>query len=99
MQTARVFGHYEVVDAASGEEAIEKVKTERPEIVLLDLGMPGGLPACRSIRATSSARIIIVSASDADKAGALGAGVDGYISKPFSIAEVISRIKAFTSED
>jgi DNA-binding response OmpR family regulator len=91
---------FDVVDAGSGEEALQKLKTETPEIILLDMNMPGigGLPACRSIRAISSSRIIVMSSksSDAEKAEALRAGADDYITKPFSIDQLTTRIRAAT---
>ena len=88
---------FEVVEAGSGEEALEKLRTEAvPDIILLDVNMPGlgGLHACRSIRASSPARIIVMSAqgSETGKAEALSAGANEYISKLFSIEELMSRI-------
>jgi DNA-binding response OmpR family regulator len=90
---------FEVVEAGSGEEALEKLRAEPgPDIILFDVNMPGlgGLHACRSIRASSHARIIVMSAqsSETGKADALSAGADEYISKPFSIEELMLRISA-----
>jgi len=90
---------FDVVEAESGEEALKKLLADmRPDIVLLDVNMPGlgGLHACRSIRAGSPARIIVMSAqtSETGKAEALSAGADGYIGKPFSIEKLMLRIRA-----
>src|SRR5260370_34557656 len=74
---------FEVAEAGSGEEALEKLQTEAPDIILLDVNMPGmgGLHACRSIRASSPARIIVMSAQRSEKgnAEALSARADEYI--------------------
>jgi two-component system KDP operon response regulator KdpE len=87
---------FEVIEAGSGEEALEKVRTEAaPDIILVDVNMPGlgGLYACRAIRDGSHARIIVMSArsSETGKSEALSAGADEYISKPFSIEELMLR--------
>jgi len=92
---------FEVVEAGSGEEALEKLRAEAaPDIILVDVNMPGlgGLHACRSIRAGSPARIIVMSAqrSETGKSEALSAGADEYISKPFSIEELMLRIRTET---
>jgi two-component system KDP operon response regulator KdpE len=88
---------YEVVVAATGEEALEKLSTEKPDVVVLDLDMPGsgGLETCRAIRATLSARIILMSArsSGVEKDEALSAGAADFLGKPFSIDELIARIR------
>jgi two-component system, OmpR family, KDP operon response regulator KdpE len=91
---------FEVVEAGSGEEALKKLRAEPgPDIILLDVNMPGlgGLNACRSIRAGSPAQIIVMSAqtSGTGKAEALSAGADVYIGKPFSIEELMLRIRAY----
>src|SRR5207249_3645965 len=89
---------YVVIDARSGEEAIEKFRQESPDLVLLDLNMPGigGLETCRAIRAGSDVPIIILSVRNAerDKVDALDAGADDYVTKPFGIQELLARIRA-----
>jgi len=89
---------YTVVDARSGEEALEKFHRETPDLVLLDLNMPGigGLETCRVIRSGSDVPIIILSVRNAerDKVEALDAGADDYVTKPFGIQELLARIRA-----
>ena len=98
MRTALITAGYEVDDAKTGEEALEKVRTFRPDLLLLDVNMPGmgGLAACRAIRADTDAGIIMLTVrnSEADKVGALDAGADDYITKPFSTPELLARIRA-----
>ena len=78
MRTALTGAGYEVDDAKTGEEALEKVRDFRPDLVLLDINMPGmgGLAACRAIRADTSIAIIMLTVrnSEADKIDALDAG-------------------------
>jgi two-component system KDP operon response regulator KdpE len=92
-------GHgYEVDDARHGDEALEKLRDERFDLVLLDMNMPGsdGLETCRSIRERSDISIIMLTVrdSEADKVQALDAGADDYVTKPFSTAELLARIRA-----
>jgi len=89
---------YEVVDARSGEAALEKFREFLPDLVLLDLNMPGmgGLDTCRLIRETSDVPIIIVTVrrEESEKVELLDAGADDYITKPFGKDEVLARIRA-----
>src|SRR5437762_9267400 len=89
---------YTVVDAKSGEEALEKFHDEQPDLVLLDLNMPGigGLETCRAIRSGSDVPIVVLSVrnTERDKVEALDAGADDYITKPFGIQELLARIRA-----
>jgi len=89
---------YSVVDAKSGEEAIETLRQTRPDLILLDLNMPGigGLEACRIIRQGSEIPIIVLSVrnSEREKVMALDAGADDYVTKPFGIQELLARIRA-----
>jgi len=98
MRTALTGAGYEVDDAKSGEEAQEKVREFRPDLVLLDINMPGmgGLAACRSIRKDANVAIIMLTVrnSEADKVEALDAGADDYVLKPFSTPELLARIRA-----
>jgi two-component system KDP operon response regulator KdpE len=88
---------YLVVEASSGQRAIEEVRTRNPDIVLLDLGLPDidGLALVPTIRANSAAPIIVVSAreQDADKVKALDQGANDYLTKPFSVPELLARIR------
>jgi two-component system response regulator VicR len=89
---------FEVLTAFDGEEAIEKVKEYRPDLILLDLMLPkkDGLEVAREIRKSYEMPIIIVSAKDSeiDKILGLELGADDYVTKPFSNRELIARIKA-----
>lgn len=90
--------NYEVVCAADGKEACEKFDSDSYALVLLDLMIPkiSGMEVMQYIRQNSTVPIIIVSAkdTDADKTLGLGLGADDYITKPFSVTEVLARIKA-----
>jgi len=87
-----------VLDVASGEEAVDLLRRETVDLILLDLNMPGmgGLAACRAIRSGWDVPIIVVSVreSDRDKVEALDAGADDYVSKPFSFDELMARMRA-----
>src|SRR5450432_3684055 len=92
-------GHsYEVREARTGEDALEKIRQETPSLVLLDMNMPGmgGLETCRAIRAGLDIPVIILSVrnSEKDKVAALDAGADDYVTKPFGIEELLARIRA-----
>ena len=88
---------YVVIEARSGEEALEKFRTDSPDLVLLDLNMPGigGLETCRAIRETSDIPVIILSVrnTERDKVQVLDAGADDYVTKPFGIQELLARIR------
>ncbi|MDO5077575.1 response regulator transcription factor [Corynebacterium sp.] len=90
--------NFQVQQAATGEQALEKVTEFSPELVLLDIGLPDvdGLEVLRRIRAASSAYVILVTAraDETDVLVGLGVGADDYITKPFSPREVIARVKA-----
>jgi two-component system, OmpR family, response regulator RegX3 len=89
---------FEVVLAADGRRAIEKFRTHEPDLVVLDLMLPemSGLDVCRAIRADSTVPIVMVTAKDseADKVAGLELGADDYVTKPFSVRELISRVRA-----
>ena len=89
---------YEVVEAKSGQEAIEMVVAKRPDLILLDVNMPGmsGLEACTKIRMSFDGPIMMVTVRNAerDKIAALDAGADDYVVKPFAIGELLARIRA-----
>jgi two-component system KDP operon response regulator KdpE len=87
-----------VLDVQNGEEALELLKHQTVDLVLLDLNMPGmgGLETCRAIRQGWSMPVIIVSVreSDKEKVEALDAGADDFVNKPFSFDELMARIRA-----
>jgi len=89
---------YSVMEARSGEEALASLRRDNPDLVLLDLNMPGigGLETCRAIRETSDLPIIVLSVrnTERDKVQALDAGADDYVTKPFGIQELLARIRA-----
>jgi two-component system, OmpR family, KDP operon response regulator KdpE len=89
---------YTITEAVNGEDAIESVRRKRPDLVLLDVNMPGmgGLEACREIRRSSDAPIIMLTVRNAerDKVQALDAGADDYVVKPFGMEELLARIRA-----
>lgn len=89
---------YEIDDAKTGEEALNKLRDFHPDLVLLDINMPGmgGVAACREIRAGTSAGIIMLTVrnTDQDKVAALDAGADDFVTKPFSTPELLARIRA-----
>lgn len=98
MRTTLTGAGYEVDDAKTGEEALEKVRGFRPDLVLLDINMPGmgGKAACRAIRDDPNVAIIMLTVrnTEADKVEALDAGADDFVVKPFSTPELLARIRA-----
>jgi two-component system response regulator RegX3 len=89
---------YGVSVAVDGPRALERFRSERPSLVILDLMLPeiSGLDVCRTIRAESDVPIIMVTAKDseADKVTGLELGADDYVTKPFSMRELVSRVRA-----
>ena len=89
---------YLITEAKTGEEGVESARKERPDLVLLDMNMPGmgGLEACKEIRRSSEAPIIMLTVRNAerDKVLALDAGADDYVVKPFGIEELLARIRS-----
>jgi two-component system KDP operon response regulator KdpE len=88
---------YRVLTATNGEDALSTIAQQRPDLMVLDLLMPGmsGLEVCRQVRATSSLPIIVLSVKDTerDKVEALDLGADDYVAKPFHMNEVLARIR------
>ncbi|MBV8830975.1 MAG: response regulator transcription factor [Acidobacteriaceae bacterium] len=89
---------YELFEARNGEEALDVLREYDPDLVLLDMNMPGigGMETCRKLRSVSEVPIIVLSVRDgeADKIAALDAGADDYVTKPFSVNELMARIRA-----
>ena len=88
---------YRFLTAPNGESAIAAASTQQPDIVLLDLGLPDldGVEVIRRVRSWSQMPIIVISArsEDTDKIAALDAGADDYLTKPFSVAEMLARLR------
>ncbi|HWG59884.1 MAG TPA: response regulator transcription factor [Candidatus Acidoferrales bacterium] len=89
---------YAIFEARNGDEALESFRADAPDIILLDMNMPvmDGLAACRAIRKDSAVPIIMltVRSAERDKVLALDAGADDYVVKPFSMQELLARIRA-----
>ena len=88
---------YDYITATTGENAVMQASSHNPNVVLLDLGLPDidGVDVIRKIRSWSQMPIIVISArtEDKDKIDALDAGADDYLTKPFSVAELLARIR------
>lgn len=87
-----------VVEASTGKEAIDGAAASRPALIILDLGLPdiNGMSVCIEVRRWSQVPIVVLSArhSDSEKVALLDAGADDYVSKPFSTAELLARVRA-----
>ena len=88
---------YVVYEAHTGEEALAEVANKRPDLVILDIGLPGmdGIAVTRELRQWSKVPILILSVLDQDKEkiAALDAGADDYLTKPFSLGELMARMR------
>ncbi len=89
---------YEVLEAADGSEAVRLARAQPPDLVLLDIMLPGmsGFEVCRILRQESSVPILMLSAraDEPDRVVGLDLGADDYITKPFSLREVLARVRA-----
>ncbi|MXY92843.1 MAG: response regulator transcription factor [Caldilineaceae bacterium SB0670_bin_27] len=89
---------YEVVTASDGVQALAKARTEKPGLVILDLMLPGldGIEVCRILRQEMSLPILMLTAKDeeVDKIVGLEVGADDYLTKPFSMRELLARVRA-----
>jgi two-component system, OmpR family, KDP operon response regulator KdpE len=98
MRTTLEAQGYEVDEAGSGERALDFLRATKCDLVLLDINLPGktGLEACRDIRANTSVPIIMLTVRDAaaDKIEALDAGAQDYVTKPFTMGEMLARIRS-----
>src|ERR1700744_4824231 len=96
-------GYLEAAGAADGEGAVEAVRREPPDLVLLDIMLPGidGLEALRQLRTFSDVYVILVTAraEEVDKLVGLGVGATDYITNPFSPREVAARVSAVLHRD
>jgi DNA-binding response OmpR family regulator len=89
---------FRVVQAATGHQGLDRVQEQRPRLVVLDVGLPDidGLEVCRRLRSTSHVPVIFLTARDSEVDRVLGLelGADDYLTKPFSPAELVARVKA-----
>ncbi|MBM2810996.1 MAG: response regulator transcription factor [Chloroflexi bacterium] len=91
-------GHgFDVEAVGTGQEALDRYSARRPDIIVLDLGLPdmGGVDVVRAVRALDNTPIIVLSVRDAerDKVAALDVGADDYVTKPFGVEELLARIR------
>jgi two-component system KDP operon response regulator KdpE len=88
---------YEVASVMTGRAAIEAVERDRPDVIVLDLGLPdiNGVDVCSEVRRSSNVPIIVLSArgAEGDKVRALDAGADDYVTKPFGTEELLARVR------
>jgi len=98
LRSTLTFRGYELVEAASGEEAVELARKTKPDLILLDVNLPGisGIETCRELRRFTAAPIIMLTVrnGERDKVAALDAGADDYVTKPFGIEELLARVRA-----
>lgn len=98
MKAALTARGYEASDVRTGDEALEKLRSETFDLILLDVNMPGssGMEICRVIRSSSDIAIIMLTVNNSEKSKveALDAGADDYVTKPFSTPELLARIRA-----
>jgi len=98
LRTALAVAGFTIAEAQSADQAFDKVREERFDLILLDVNMPGmsGLEACAELRRASEVAIIMltVRGGETDKVAALDAGADDYITKPFGVPELLARIRA-----
>ncbi|WP_206479087.1 response regulator transcription factor [Kocuria sp. KRD140] len=89
---------YDVAQAYTGPDAVEAARTQEPDVVVLDLGLPGmdGIEVCRRLREHSECYVLMLTArgDEDDKLAGLAAGADDYITKPFSVRELVARVAA-----
>jgi two-component system response regulator MprA len=90
---------FQVVEAKDGDEAIQKVSTDHPLVVVLDVMMPGldGVEVCRRVRADGTKVLMLTARDDADvEQASKDAGADGFLAKPFSSVELLDKVEQLT---
>jgi two-component system KDP operon response regulator KdpE len=90
--------NYDLIEASSGQEAISKADADKPDIIVLDIGLPdvNGIEVTKLLREWTQIPIIILSVrgAESDKIAALDAGADDYLTKPFCVGELLARLRA-----
>jgi CheY-like chemotaxis protein len=93
-------GNYGLIETVDGESALEAVERQRPDLIILDVNLPGidGIEVCRRLKAgekTRDVKVLMVTAAimDEDRARGLAAGADGYVTKPFSPLALLKQIQ------
>jgi two-component system KDP operon response regulator KdpE len=90
--------NYKIIEAATGQEGLEKAASDKPDIIVLDIGLPdiNGIEVTKLLRQWTQVPIIILSVhrAETDKISALDAGADDYLTKPFSAGELLARLRA-----
>jgi len=98
LRTNLVARGYDVDTAADGETALDLAARDRPDVVIVDLGLPGidGIEVIRGLRSWTAVPIIVLSAreQESEKVAALDAGADDYVTKPFGMGELLARVRA-----
>jgi two-component system KDP operon response regulator KdpE len=86
---------YDVADAECGEDALDLIYSEKYDLILLDINMPGitGIEVCRQVRTNSDIPIVIMSAGEESRRRALDAGANDYLKKPFSVSQIFSCVQ------
>jgi DNA-binding response OmpR family regulator len=104
VETLNYIGNYEIMEASTGKEALDIVKNEKPDLIILDLMLPDidGYTICEQIKENPSldTLILILSArnSDIDKKVGYGMGADDYLTKPFTLKELIEKVQNLLGE-
>jgi two-component system, OmpR family, KDP operon response regulator KdpE len=98
LRTALAAHNYRLIEATTGEDALQQAATRQPDLIIVDLGLPDidGLQVIRRLREWTATPIIVLSArgQERDKIEALEAGADDYVSKPFGVGELVARLRA-----
>ena len=92
MRAVLVAKRYDVTEAECGEDALKLISSDKYDLMLLDINMPGitGIEVCREVRTSSDIPIIMMSAGEENEARSLDAGANDYLKKPFGVSEIFS---------
>ena len=101
MRAVLVAKRSEVTEAECGEDALKLIHSEKYDLILLDINMPGitGIEVCKQVRASSDIPIIVMSAGEENRARALDAGANDYLKKPFGVSDIFSCLKMVLNND